>query len=223
MSIKFNYKRSFYNKNENLFIFGCGGHASSIARVALDLGYNLKGFVDHSTVSTSLKFDVPVISLSSFLKSSKKAAAVIGIGENKTRESVYTELKSQGFDNFPTLVHPSCTLPCTTLLGKGTVLFPNVTIGSGVTIGEFGIINTGVIIDHDAVVHDFVSISPGAILSGNVTLCTNTFIGTGVNIVNDVAVGKNSVIGAGSTVLQNIRANVVAVGSPCREIRPIHS
>ena len=34
-------------------------------------------------------------------------------------------------------------------------------------------------------------------------------------------IGDNSVIGAGSVVTKDIPANVVAVGNPCRVLRPI--
>ncbi len=33
--------------------------------------------------------------------------------------------------------------------------------------------------------------------------------------------GRNSVIGAGSVVTKDIPANVVAVGNPCRVVRPV--
>ena len=40
-------------------------------------------------------------------------------------------------------------------------------------------------------------------------------------IVPGVTIGKNSVIGAGSVVTKDIPENVVAVGNPCRVLRPI--
>ena len=49
----------------------------------------------------------------------------------------------------------------------------------------------------------------------------NVWIGAGVIIVPGVTVGDNSVIGAGSVVTKDIPANVVAVGNPCRVMRPI--
>lgn len=36
-----------------------------------------------------------------------------------------------------------------------------------------------------------------------------------------MTIGENSVIGAGSVVTKDIPANVVAVGNPCRVLRPI--
>ena len=47
------------------------------------------------------------------------------------------------------------------------------------------------------------------------------WIGAGVIVLPGVTIGKNSVIGAGSVVTRDIPENVVAVGNPCRVMRPI--
>ena len=49
----------------------------------------------------------------------------------------------------------------------------------------------------------------------------NVWVGAGTVIVPGVSIGKNSVIGAGSVVTKDIPENVVAVGNPCRVLRPI--
>lgn len=49
----------------------------------------------------------------------------------------------------------------------------------------------------------------------------NCWLGAGVIVLPGVTIGDGSVIGAGSVVTRDIPANVVAVGSPCRVLRPI--
>lgn len=49
----------------------------------------------------------------------------------------------------------------------------------------------------------------------------NCWLGAGVIVLPGVTIGDNSVIGAGSVVNKDIPANVVAVGNPCRVLRPI--
>ena len=49
----------------------------------------------------------------------------------------------------------------------------------------------------------------------------NCWIGAGALIMPGVTIGDNTVIGAGSVVTKDIPANVVAVGNPCRVLRPI--
>ena len=49
----------------------------------------------------------------------------------------------------------------------------------------------------------------------------NCWLGAGVIVMPGVSIGDNSVIGAGSVVTKDIPANVVAVGNPCKVLRPI--
>ena len=49
----------------------------------------------------------------------------------------------------------------------------------------------------------------------------NVWIGGGVSILGGVTIGRNSIIGAGSVVTRDIPANVIAVGNPCRVLRPL--
>ena len=54
-----------------------------------------------------------------------------------------------------------------------------------------------------------------------VTIGNGVWIGANVMVMPGVTIGENSVIGAGSVVTKDIPADVVAVGSPCRVLRPI--
>ena len=49
----------------------------------------------------------------------------------------------------------------------------------------------------------------------------NCWIGAGAIILPGVTIGDNTVVGAGSVVTKDLPANVVAVGNPCRVLRPI--
>lgn len=54
-----------------------------------------------------------------------------------------------------------------------------------------------------------------------VTIGNNVWVGGSVTITPGVSIGDNSIIGAGSVVTRDVPAGVVAVGNPCRVIRPI--
>lgn len=47
------------------------------------------------------------------------------------------------------------------------------------------------------------------------------WIGSNVVVLPGVRIGYGSVIGAGSVVSRDVPAMVVAVGAPCRTLRPI--
>ena len=49
----------------------------------------------------------------------------------------------------------------------------------------------------------------------------NCWLGAGVLVMPGVTIGDNTVVGAGSVVTKDLPANVVAVGNPCRVLRPI--
>ena len=54
-----------------------------------------------------------------------------------------------------------------------------------------------------------------------ITVGDHVWIGGGVQVMPGVTIGSNVVIGGGSVVVKDIPSNSVAVGNPCRVIRPI--
>ena len=49
----------------------------------------------------------------------------------------------------------------------------------------------------------------------------NCWLGANVVVMPGVSIGENTVVGAGSVVTKDIPAGVVAVGNPCRVMRPV--
>lgn len=49
----------------------------------------------------------------------------------------------------------------------------------------------------------------------------NCWLGAGVIVLPGITIGDNTVVGAGSVVTKDLPANVVAVGNPCKVLRPI--
>lgn len=54
-----------------------------------------------------------------------------------------------------------------------------------------------------------------------ITVGNNVWIGAGSTVLAGAVIGDNTVIGAGSVVKGEIPANVLAVGVPCKVLRPI--
>jgi maltose O-acetyltransferase len=57
--------------------------------------------------------------------------------------------------------------------------------------------------------------------SAPITIEDEVWIGANSTICAGVTIGKGSIIGAGSVVTKDIAAGVVAMGSPCKAVRPI--
>lgn len=68
---------------------------------------------------------------------------------------------------------------------------------------------------------DFERRNRGLEYAWPITVGSNVWIGAGVQVCPGVTIGSNVVIGAGSVVTRDIPDNVVAVGNPCRVLRPI--
>lgn len=54
-----------------------------------------------------------------------------------------------------------------------------------------------------------------------ITVEDDVWIGGNTVVLPGVTIGRGSVIGAGSVVCRDIPAGVVAVGNPCRPVRPV--
>lgn len=124
-------------------------------------------------------------------------------------------------DNFISLTHPSSVLASTVKKRTGLYVEPLSIISAYSEIG-FGVtLNRNSSIGHHNKIGDFCSIHPGANLCGHVELGENVTIGAGTTVFPKVKIGKNSIIGGGSIVTNNIPANVLAFGNPCKIIKKI--
>ena len=212
-----------FRRKPYVFIFGTGGHSASITQVVIDLGMQIRAFVDIDPNRIQKEVPtIPVISESDFYSRYNGEAVVIGVGGNSVRQRIATELANNSIDNFPTIIHPTCYIPRACDLASGTIAFPHSKVGCFSKVGRFSILNTGSLMDHQNHIGDFVSVSTGAILAGGITLKNIVFIGAGVTISNDISIGERSIIGAGSTVLTDLPSDVLAVGSPCRVVKAVN-
>ncbi|MFJ4832124.1 sugar O-acetyltransferase [Streptomyces sp. NPDC088747] len=128
-------------------------------------------------------------------------------------------------------------------VGQRTVLLPpfHAGFGSNVHIGDdfFGNVNLTFVDDVDIRIGDGVMIAPSVTLtttghpvhpsrrvdfarfSEPIVIEDKVWIGSNVVVLPGVRIGYGSVIGAGSVVSRSIPPMTVAVGTPCRVVRPI--
>lgn len=128
-------------------------------------------------------------------------------------------------------------------MGKEVIVTPPFwcDYGYNITVGDYFYSNHNLIITDGAKVTfgDHVFIAPnccfttaehaldpemrkaGMEVAKPITVGSNVWIGAGSTILAGVTIGDNSVIGAGSVVKKSIPENVVAVGVPCKVLRPI--
>lgn len=90
-----------------------------------------------------------------------------------------------------------------------------VTIGDNVLIGPGSTLTT---ITH-ALLPD--QRAEGIMQARPITIGDNAWLGANVTVLPGVTIGEGAVIGAGSVVTRSIPPMTVAVGNPCRPIRPV--
>lgn len=128
-------------------------------------------------------------------------------------------------------------------VGEGVYVEPpiHMSYGCNVHVGDHFYANFNLVIvdDIDVYIGDNVMFAPNVTISvtghpvhpdlrphgdqfsAPVHIGDRVWIGSNVVILPGVTIGENSVIGAGSVVTKDIPPNVVAVGAPCRVLRPI--
>jgi len=93
----------------------------------------------------------------------------------------------------------------------------SITIGDHVQIGPRVQLVTALhpVDDHESRRAGWESAAP-------IVIADNAWLSSGVIVCPGVTISENSVIGAGSVVVRDIRAGVLAVGSPCRVLRRLN-
>ncbi len=109
-------------------------------------------------------------------------------------------------------------------LGKHVYANFNLTLvdDTHITIGDYTMIGPNVVIATGG--HPILPSlrQEGYQYNAPVHIGKNCWLGAGVIVVPGVTIGDNTVIGAGSVVTKDLPGNVVAVGNPCRVLRPIN-
>jgi sugar O-acyltransferase (sialic acid O-acetyltransferase NeuD family) len=203
-----------------VFIFGASGHGKVVADICRSVNLPVKGFIDSGLPIGTIvgRTGLSVIGNEELLNNGD--SIIIAIGDNWTRTEIARRLKSRFSDlHFPSVVHPTATIPPSCLLGSGVVICAGVICGIEVEIGEFCLLNTGSSLDHESIMERGSSLAPGVIVAGNVTIGPLSAICLGAKIGHRVKIGKESVVGAGSVVLKNVTDNVVVYGIPAKMVR----
>ena len=202
-----------------LIIFGAGGHAVSVANVALSANYEITGFIDaNKTGSTLLGY--PVASSCELFGDPLDHVFAIAVGDNYLRNK-YFEVVSKKYPEilFPSLIHSTAVVSNFSSIGSGSVLMPFSLVGPNTAIQKFCIINSNATIDHDGSMGSFSSLAPGAILGGSVSIGERSAISIGAVIKHGTSIGVDTVLGANSYLNIDLGDCCIAYGSPAKVTR----
>lgn len=212
------------SEQSQCYIIGAGGHARvvlSIFRAGNSQNpMQIKGFISNRPNEWgTIVDDIPVLGDIEIL--SHPSAAIIAVGDNKTRASLFNDLTSKGI-RIISAIHPSTMIDPNTKIEEGVMICPGVVINTGTHVGVNTIINTSVSIDHDCKIGKHVHIAPGATLTGNVTVGDRSFIGAGTTIIPGIIIGSDVTVGAGAVVTKDVPNGTTVVGVPAKPMERYH-
>lgn len=197
-----------------LFIFGFGGHARSVADVALSCGFTTLVFYD---VNARVGENFLGYEVLGHLPDDLVGLCVSASGDADTRKTHMAEAMRRGWE-VATLISPLASVGPGSSIGKGTVVGHHAHIGPMANIGAGCIINTGAIVEHESVVGDYTHVSVNSTIAGRCTVGRNVFIGAGATIIDKISVCDDVVIGAGCVVTSSIFEIGTYVGVPARYV-----
>lgn len=93
--------------------------------------------------------------------------------------------------------------------------------GAPVTFGDNVFIGPNCVFSTAGHALDAQQRSSGLEIARPITVGNNVWFGANVAVLPGVCIGDDTVVGAGSVVSRDLPSGVIAVGSPCRVLRPI--
>ncbi len=205
---------------KRIIILGAGGIAKVFHDALQASGYTVVGFLDDNPALVGTEvLGLPVLGATS------KAAeltdidgAVVGIGDNRARKTLYNRLHAWGVP-VVNAIHPAAIISPHATLGGGVAVFPTAIVEAGVRVGNNVLVNTACVLAHDVQVQDHAHVAIGSMLAGGVEIGEGCFLGAGAIVIPYKKVGNWSIVGAGAVVTADLPDHVTAVGVPAKIIK----
>jgi len=199
---------------QGLVIFGFGGHARSVADVALAAGCRKLLFIDGNARDGETFLGHPVLrELPEVFPAGWQCLAASG--DNHARARQIASIREAGWP-LATLVAPTASIGAGSVIGEGSFVAHHAHVGPLARIGSGAIINTGAIVEHDCVVGDYVHVSVNATAAGRVRLGDFVFLGAGATVIDGGQVDRDITVGAGGVVVRHLEVPGTYVGVPAR-------
>ncbi len=199
-----------------LLILGFGGHARSVAGVAIAAGYQSLRFIDANAQEGEQFLGFPVErSYGGPLPTGW--SALPASGDNHQRHQQILSILEAGW-TLDTLIAPNATVSVGATIGAGCFIAHHAHIGPMATIGMGCIINTGAIVEHDCTVGNYSHVSVNSSMAGRCHLGDFVLLGTGATIIDKMTIASEITIGAGGVVTASLSRPGTYVGIPVRPL-----
>jgi len=205
------------SKPAGLRIFGFGGHARSVADVAIAAGIRHLSFADENASDGENFLGFPIVKeFDDVLPEGWQCFPAAG--DNKKRRVQTEYIKKNGWP-LATVISLTATIGVGAKISAGTFIGHHCHVGPMAIIGEACILNTGCIVEHDCVVGSYTHVSVNAVLAGASRLGDLVFMGTGSTVIDKCSVCESVVLGAGAVVVEEIVQSGLYAGIPAKRIR----
>lgn len=199
-----------------LVILNYGGHARSVADVALSCGYEELIFIDQSACPGENFFGHNVISSVEDIDDNS-CDAISAAGDNSKRFQECCLIKKIGL-NLITLISPSAYIGAGCYIGSGCFVGSHAHLGPQSFVGDGCIINTGAIVEHESRIGKYSHVAVNAAIAGRSIVGDFCMLGIGSSVVDGVSIVDNVVVGAGGVVHRSINKSGTYVGVPVKRI-----
>lgn len=209
--------------NQKLIILGCGGHARSVADIAVmndskvDISfYDVNAHENEQIFVGEGWYNVyPLNEETKF----HNVNLFIAIGNNLERRTYVerylenTDLKAISIISNNAYVSKSAEIEIGTFVGEKTHIGPEAFVGS------YSILNTNAVIEHEVSIGSFCHISVNATVCGRCKIGNNVFIGAGAVVKDYINICDDVIVGAGAVVCKDIDEPGTYVGCPAKKIK----
>jgi sugar O-acyltransferase (sialic acid O-acetyltransferase NeuD family) len=200
-----------------LVILGFGGHARSVADIALTLGIERLIFVDEAAHGNENLWGFPVRkTFDEQLPDGWQAFAASG--DNPTRHVQAAAILGRCWP-LATLITPTATIGNETSISAGCLIGHHAHVGPLSSVGTACIINTGAVVDHECKIGDYTHVSVNSSVAGRCHLGSFVFLGTGAVVIDKVCIADSITVGAGGVVVESLVEPGTYVGAPARLVK----
>lgn len=196
-----------------LDLYGCGGHARSVADLAIELGYESLLFIDDAARPGETIFSHPV---SRNRTPERNADAIAAVGDNVKRQQLFELIAAQ---RRVSLRAGDAYVSSTAALEQGCFVGHRAYVGPFARIGPNCILNTACIVEHEAVIGAHSHVAINATIAGRCSIGEFCLIGASATVLDGVSICHNAIIGGGAVVVASIDTPGVYVGVPARKIK----
>jgi sugar O-acyltransferase (sialic acid O-acetyltransferase NeuD family) len=209
----------------NLFIYCSGGFGREVADIARRTNaayrrWDRIAFLD-DTLEEGSSNGAEVYRLESVLErfGADTIEAVIANGDPFIRKALLERLDALNV-RLASVIDNTAVISASAIIGAGAVIFPGCYVSSMARLGRNVAVVAGSLIGHDSHVGDNCVLSGHVNVGGGCSIGSTSYLGMGTQVKEQTRIGRNTIVGMGSIIFADVPDEVIALGNPCRAMRP---